>query len=188
MLSSEQLDGVREAVRDRRWHEVRLEDIATAAGVSRMTLHRQGVDKDAVLDGLAALLEAEHQRAALPALTAPGDAETRLRLALEACCDVDERYLWLLDELSDHRRDAIFHEGGEGPVLTRATFTDAVRRLLEDGARDGTLDAGADAERTATLLFNAAGWTYRHMRTGHRWPPDDAREAVVTLLVRGVRA
>jgi AcrR family transcriptional regulator len=187
MLSTEQLDGVRAVVRDRRWHEVRLEDIAAAAGVSRMTLHRQGVGKDAVLDGLAALLEAEHQRAVLPALTAPGDAATRLRLALEACCEVDERYLSLLDELGDRRRDAIFHEPGEGPVLTRATFTGALRRLLEDGARDGTLDPGDDPDQTATLLFNAAGWTYRHMRVGHRWAPDQAREAVVALLVRGVR-
>jgi AcrR family transcriptional regulator len=187
MLNAEQLDEVRGAVRDRRWHEVRLEDIAAAAGVSRMTLHRRGVGKPQVLDGLAALLEAEHQRAVLPALTAPGDAATRLRLALEACCDVDERYLSLLDELGDHRRDAIFHEEGDGPVLTRATFTDALRRLLEDGARDGTLDPGDDPERTATLLFNAAGWTYRHMRVGHRWPPEQARAAVVELLVRGAR-
>jgi AcrR family transcriptional regulator len=187
MLTAEQLDRVRAATRDRRWHEVRLEDIAGAAGVSRMTLHRQGVGKDAVLDGLAALLEDEHQRATLPALTAPGDAAARLRLALEAACDVDERYLSLLDELGDRRRDAIFHEEGEGPVLTRAPFTDALRRILEDGARDGTLDPGPDPEQTATLLFNAAGWTYRHMRVGHRWPPEQARTAVVELLARGVR-
>lgn len=164
-----------------------MEDIAAAAGVSRMTLHRQGLSKDAILDGLAALLEAEHQRAVLPALTAPGDAATRLALALEGCCDVDERYLALLDALDDQRRDAIFHAEGEGPVLTRSTFTDALRRLLEDGVRDGTLDPGPDAERTATLLFNAAGWTYRHLRTGHRWAPEEARTEVVRLLVRGVR-
>jgi AcrR family transcriptional regulator len=187
MLTAEQLDRVREAARGRRWHEVRLEDIAAAAGVSRMTLHRQGVGKDTVLAGLATLLEAEHQRATLPALTAPGDAAGRLRLALEAACDVDERYLSLLDELGDRHRNAIFHEEGEGPVLTRAPFTDALRRILEDGARDGTLDPGPDAERTATLLFNAAGWTYRHMRVGHYWPPEQARTAVVDLLARGVR-
>jgi AcrR family transcriptional regulator len=186
MLTTEQLDAVRGAVGERRWHEVRLDDIAAAAGVSRMTLHRQGVGKDTVLGGLAALLEAEHQQAMLVALTAPGDAATRLRLALEACCDVAERYLALLDELGDRQRDAIFHADGEGPVLTRATFTDALRRLLEDGARDGTLDPGADAEQTATLLFNAAGRTYRHMRVGHRWEPAQARAAVVALLARGV--
>jgi AcrR family transcriptional regulator len=187
MLSTEQLDHIRDAVRTTHWHDVRLEDIAGAAGLSRMTLHRRGVGKDDVLDRLAALLESEHQRAALPALTAPGDAATRLRLALEASCDVDERYLMLLDVLGDRRRNAIFHEEGDGPVLTRATFTDALRRLLEDGARDGTLDPGEDPERTATLLFNAAGWTYRHMRLGHRWPPELARAEVVALLVRGAR-
>src|SRR5829696_3524419 len=111
-----------------------------------MTLHRQGVGKDQVLDGLAALLDGEHRRAALPVLTAPGDAASRLRLALEAVCAVDERYLSLLDELGDGRRDTIFHEDGSGPVLTRAPFTDALRRLLEDGARDGTLEPGDDPD------------------------------------------
>ena len=187
MLTTDQLEGVREAARDRRWHELRLEDIAAAAGVSRMTLHRQGIGKDEVLEGLAALLEEEHQRATLPALTAPGDAAARLRLALEAACAVDERYLALLDELGDHRRNAIFHEEGSGPVLTRAPFTGALRRILEDGAREGTLDPGPDPEQTATLLFNAAGWTYRHMRVGHHWAPEQARDAVVDLLARGVR-
>lgn len=48
------------------------------------------------------------------------------------------------------------------------------------------LDPGPDAEETATLLFNASGWTYRHMRLGHRWPVERARTRLVEILTSGV--
>ena len=141
-----------------------------------------------MLDGLA---DAAGGRA--PARDAPRADRARrrrrerLRLALEAACDVDERYLALLDELGDRRRNAIFHEEGDGPVLTRAPFTDALRRILEDGAREGTLDPGPDPDADRDAAVQRGGCTYRHMRAGHRWPPEQARGAVVDLLVRGVR-
>lgn len=116
--------------------------------------------------------------------TAP--APERLRAALAALCQVNERYLGLLEALG--RASAfVFHEEGEGPVLTKVTFTDALRRILEDGIAAGTLRAENPTEM-ATLLFNATGWTYRHMRTGHRWAPDHVRELLVALLLDGVTA
>jgi hypothetical protein len=81
----------------------------------------------------------------------------------------------------------VFHDEGEGPVMTRVTFTDGLRRILEDGIADGSLRA-EDPLEMATLLFNATGWTYRHMRTGHRWEPEHARERLVALLLGGVAA
>jgi hypothetical protein len=150
-----------------------------------MTLHRRGIGKEEVREALGELLAEEFRAAALPALTAEGPAPARLRLALEGICGVDERYLGLIEGLGDELRP-IFHESGDGEVLTKGTFTDALRRILEDGGREGTLNPGEDAESTATLLFNAAGWTYRHMRVGHRWEPDRARSEVVGLLTAGV--
>jgi hypothetical protein len=64
-------------------------------------------------------------------------------------------------------------------------FAGALRRLLEDGRHDGSI-AVVDPEETATLLFNAVDHTYRHMRTGHRWPAPLARERVVALVLNGV--
>ena len=43
-----------------------------------------------------------------------------------------------------------------------------------------------DPVETATLIFNAVGHTYRHMRTGHRWPAERARERVVGLVLDGL--
>ena len=70
-------------------------------------------------------------------------------------------------------------------MLTRSAFTDALRRILIDGEQDGTLRS-ADPTEDAALLFNAAGWTYRHLRRGHGWTPEHASDRVVELLMRGV--
>lgn len=185
MLEPARLERIRDELGHRPWHELGVEELARAAGVSRMTLHRRGVSKDAIGDGLATLLADEYREAALPALTASGPARERLAVALTALCRVDERYLGLLDALGD-RLGLIFHEEGDGEVLTRTDFTDALRRILQDGVRDGTLRVDHDLQETATLVFNAAGWTYRHMRTGHRWSAEKATDRVVELLVAGV--
>ncbi len=184
VLESDRLERVREWLRDQEWSQVTAEDLARAAGLSRMTLYRRGIDKDAVLSQLRAHLEDEYRAAVLPALVSRAEAAERLRLALRALCAVNERYLHLLDALG-RAGEFVFHEEGEGPVMTRVGFTDGLRRILEDGASDGTLLVG-DSDELATLLFNATAWTYRHMRTGHRWPAQRAREELVALLVRGV--
>jgi AcrR family transcriptional regulator len=185
-LDTAQLDRVRERLRDRDWRDVTVEELADALGMSRMTLHRRGLSKDVLLAQLAGVLEGEYREAILPALVSSAPPRERLREALSALCGVNERYLGLLEALG--RASAfVFHEEGEGPVLTRVTFTDALRRILEDGIADGTLRA-EDPTEMATLLFNATGWTYRHMRTGHRWAPDQVRAQLVSLLLDGVSA
>lgn len=183
-LTADQLEALREAARLRPWHAITTEEMAQAIGVSRMTLHRRGIGKDEALSQLRALLVADHRAGALAALAAPGTGRERLRIALTAACGVDERYLALIDSLADDLAD-VFHEPGDGPVLTRGDFTDALRRILQDGVADGTLRSTDPAE-DATLLFNAAGWTYRHLRRGHHWTPEHATARVVDLLLDGV--
>jgi len=185
-LSPAELERVRDALRLRRWPDVTTDELARAAGVTRMTLHRRGIGRDEVLAGLATVLEDAHRDAVLPALSHAGTGRERLALALRRLCDVNERYLTLLDALAD-ATDRVFHEQGDGPVLTRGAFTDGLQRILADGARDGTLRV-EDVPATATLLFNAVGWTYRHMRVGHGWPPEQAGPAVVALLLDGAAA
>ena len=185
-IERERLEAIRDELGARRWHDLRIEELATAAGLSRMTLHRRGIGKEEIRAALAELLADEFRAAALPALTSSAPADERLRVALEGICRVDERYLGLIEGLGDEL-EPIFHESGDGEVMTKGSFTEAIRRILEDGASEGNLDPGTDAEEKATLIFNAAGWTYRHMRLGHRWDPDRAREQVVDLLVAGVR-
>jgi AcrR family transcriptional regulator len=185
-LAPDRLDRLRDHLRERDWREVTTEELAQAVGLSRMTLHRRGIGKEVVLAQLGRLLEAEYHEALLPALVSTAPGVQRLRLALEALCGVNERYLGVLEALG-RATAVVFHDDGEGPVMTRVTFTDGLRRILEDGIADGSLRA-EDPLEMATLLFNATGWTYRHMRTGHRWEPEHARERLVALLLAGVAA
>ena len=163
-----------------------LERISGAAGVSRMTLHRRGVTKENILRTLAAQLELAYRDALWPALVSKGSGRERLEQALELMCEVTEKNLATLQALSDNARDAIYHEQGPDR-LTRREFVDPIERLLLDGAADGSLRA-IDSEETATVLFNAVGHTYRHLRSGHGWAPERARRGVIELVIGGLRA
>jgi hypothetical protein len=66
-------------------------------------------------------------------------------------------------------------------------FVDPLHRLLLDGAIDGTLQAD-DPREMATVLYNAVGHTYRHLRSGHGWSPTRARAGVLRLVLDGLVA
>jgi AcrR family transcriptional regulator len=180
------LDGARLAAGKYGWEGATLERIAAEAGVSRMTLHRKGATREAILEGLRGQFEAAYRDRLWPFLTASGDGRERLAGALGELCAISEDNLELLDALG-RRAELIFHEPGDGSVDTRPPFTEAVARLLRDGALDSSLRSEAPDD-DATVLVNLVGHTYRHLRLGHRWPAERARESVVRLALDGVSA
>ena len=151
-----------------------------------MTLHRKGATREAILEGLREQFETAYRERLWPFLTAGGSGRTRLEGALGELCSINEDNLDLLDALG-RRAEAIFHEPGDGAVATRPPFTEAVARLLRDGGLDGSLSPG-DPDEDATVLVNLVNHTYRHMRLGHRWPAERARDGVVRLVLDGVTA
>jgi AcrR family transcriptional regulator len=161
-----------------------LERISSAAGVSRMTLHRRGLSKGDILQAIAGRLEQDYREAMWPALVSAGSGAERLRSALEQLCAVTERNRGTLAALSSSAMDEIYHDPGPGR-LTRKVFVEPLERLLLDGAADGSL-ADRDARETATVAFNAVCHTYGHLRTGHGWTPRRAREGVVRLVMDGL--
>jgi AcrR family transcriptional regulator len=180
------LHAARQAIERHGWHDATLERIAGEAGLSRMTLHRRGVTRESVLASLARAFEEDYRSAMWPALTAPGSARERLEMALDALCDICDANLELLSALGEATRARIFHEPGEA-VLTRSVFTEPVERLLRDGIADGSLKPSDPAE-TATVLYNLVNHTYRHLRRSHGWPPQRAREGVLSLALEGIAA
>lgn len=192
IADQEALRRARDAIERDGWEAATMERLAGALGVSRMTLHRRGVRREHVLAALGTLLEDDYRRALAPALTAPGDGRARLGRALAALCDVTEQNLALLAALDSAERDEIFHAapGAEAGVLTQPSFTAPLQTLLRDGIADGSLalDPGESPAETATVLFNLLSWTYRHLRLGHRWPPERAATAVTRRALRSVSA
>jgi AcrR family transcriptional regulator len=177
------VNGARRAIEEHGASGATLERIAAAAGLSRMTLHRRGVSRAAILAALAERLEADYRTAMWPALVA--DVETtrdRLELALTAQCDVADANLGVLDALDDATRDAVFHQGS----LTREVFVEPLIRLFRDGGADGSLRVVEDPVEAATVVFNVVGHGYRHLRSGHGWTHERARDAVVRLALDGV--
>jgi AcrR family transcriptional regulator len=160
-----------------------IERIAREAGLSRVTLHRRGIDRDVVLAALAVEADDAYRRALWPALTGSGSARERLELALAALCDTAEAELDVLLALRA-RSDAIFHD--DTPQGTRAVFVEPLARLLRDGAADGSLRAVGDPDTAATVLFNQVGGTYMHLRGDHGWEAARCREALLELTMQGV--
>ena len=180
------LSGAHRAIERWGFREATLERIAAEAGVSRMTLHRRGVTREGLLGALAERLQTAYREAMWPALTARGSGRERLEAALAGYCEAVEANLEVLAALAEADHNAIFHEGGPRG-LSRPGFTEPIRRLLEDGVADGSLVAD-DPEESATLLLNLVGWTYRHLRRGHGWSAERAREGVLRIALDGVGA
>jgi len=178
------LTGAHRAIERWGYGQATMERIAAEVGVSRMTLHRRGVTRDGLLGALAERLEDEYRARMWPALTARGTGRERLEQALAGYCDAVEANLEVLAALAEADHDAIFHEGGPRG-LSKPSFTEPIRRLLQDGAADGSLVA-EDPDETATLVLNLVSWTYRHLRRGHGWSAQRARDGVLRIALDGV--
>ena len=109
-----------------------------------------------------------------------------MQRALVTLCELAEENLSLLLALDAAANAAVFHEDAGGEAMTRDVFTEPLERLLRDGAAEGTLAPIEDPAETATVLFNLVGWTYIHLRSGHRWSPARARRATMDVALRGV--
>ncbi len=163
--------------------EATADRIADEAGVSRVTLHRRGLSKDALLGRLVEQATADYREALAPAVASADTAAVRLTVALNVLCTEAERNLTLLLALRA-QADSVFHEPkGE---LTRSVFTEPLEEILRAG--DGTLQDVADPSETATVLFNLVGQTYLHLRTGHGFSAERARRSVTDIALFGVLA
>lgn len=184
--SDDLLDAARRAFATHGYAGATLERIASEAGVSRVTLHRNGVTKDGLLAELVTRATDDYRRAMWPALTGQGRGAERLAQALGALCESAERHMALLVALRA-QSDRIFHRPGEEEVLTRSVFTEPLEKLLRDGIADGSLRA-VDPLECATVLFNIVGWTYIHLRANHGWPVERAQTATLEVALGGVAA
>jgi len=115
--------------------QVTVERIAAEAGLSRTTLHRRRVTREALIAALAQRAAEQFRAALWPALTGPGSAADRLQAALEAMFAVADEHLQLLAGMFLAHGE-MFHKPGP-EALTVDAVADPLERLLRDGAVDG---------------------------------------------------
>lgn len=169
-----------------RWglNEVTLDRVAAEAGMSRATIYRRGVTRDALVAALTLEAADTYRRAILPALARPGTARERLRDALEALCDTADDHLHLLAGMFLAHGE-VFHQPGPDALVVDV-FAEPFERLLRDGATDGSLRE-LPPEITATALFNLVGWGYIHLRASHDWKPGPTRDVIIDLVLSGLQ-
>jgi AcrR family transcriptional regulator len=162
------------------WDGLTLERVAEASGRARSTLWRQGLGREALVEALTGALADDFRSTMYPVLTVPGTGRERLQRGLEALCEVVERHLPLL-----LATDEAFHQAAPGGPVS---YLDPFVHFLREGRQDGTLPSPpeSDLAEAADLAFNAAAWTYAHLRGRHGWPADQARSRVVGLVLDGI--
>jgi AcrR family transcriptional regulator len=181
MPAEQVLNAATDVLAESGWGGLSLERVADRARVSRVTLWRQGVTKESLVDGLLLRLTADYRDAMFEVLTSPGSGVERLLRALEALCGVADRHLDLL-----LASDVAFHEAQER-AEPRPSFIEPLVRLLRDGVADGTLrQPPTSFEDFANTIFNVVCWSYVHLRGRHDWPQDQARSLVLDLVVNGL--
>ena len=164
-----------------------LERVAERVGRSRVTLWRQHVNQESLVDGLLARLTRDYRDAMWPALADAGTGASRLRTALTALCDVADRHLHLLAVSDD-----VFHRAADRMLdVTGQTFSflDPFVAALNTGLADGSLTThDSDPAEMADVVFNSVCWGYVHLRHRHGWSPDRVREPLLATALVGLSA
>jgi AcrR family transcriptional regulator len=174
------LDATVAVLADGGWDRLSLERVAGRAGVSRVTLWRQGVSRDGLVRALLVRLSDDYRDAMWPVLTASGSGRAQLERALGALCDVADRHLDLLSAADD-----AFHRAWkEAPPA--GSFLQPFVRAVDDGVADGTLRELGTSVDVADTIFNTVCWSYVHLRGRHGWTPEKARALVLPLVLDGV--
>jgi AcrR family transcriptional regulator len=177
------LEAATRVLSEQGWEGLNLDKVAEAAGMSRVTVWRQGVTKEALVSALLAELALDFQATMWPVVMTPGSGRERLEAGLNALCDVADRHLSLL-LASDHVFHRGFRQAHSGP---KVDFVAPFRVFVSEGRADGSLPQHSDDPLdTAELLFNTACWGYVHLRGRHGWSTERARGQMVPLVVRGM--
>jgi len=166
-------------LREQGWDGLTLERVAEAAGRARSTLWRQGMSREVLVSALVGELADDFRASMYPILTGGGTGRERLVLALEALCDLLDRHLPLM-----LATDEAFHQEtapGQPPDYLHPFIV-----FLRDGLADGSLTLARNEITTADIAFNAVAWPYVHLRGRHDWPAEQARDAVVGVVLNGI--
>jgi TetR/AcrR family transcriptional regulator len=135
------------------FEEVRMEDIAAAAGVSRTSLYYYFAGKDDILAFLLRAMLDDLTRVAVGAADGPGDASLRLGAVIRAQLE----HLNAHPTLSQLLIANLGRAGKLPDIAARVNdgFVEPVKRLLAEGAAEGSFRTLPDDDLGAGALFGA---------------------------------
>ena len=162
------------------WDGLTLEKVAERAGRSRVTLWRNGVTRETLLETLLQRLASDYRDAMLPVLVAPGTPRERLERTMNALCDVVDAHCDVLAV-----SDEMFHRAAH-IANSSLTFLDPFLRAIADARAAGAIRTRTKDIDLADVLFNGVAWPYLHFRVRHQWPAARARRLLITTLLDGV--
>lgn len=168
---------------DRGFHATALDDVARALNVTKPTIYYYFRNKDEILfEGLRRGID-EIRAGGLAAEQRGGDAMERLCAYLRAYAIVVTTDFGIcVTRTADHELStaarARFRAG-------KREIDAALRRIVEDGMREGTIAAGDPRLVTFTLL-GALNWIARWYDPRGGLSPEDVADQCVATLVRGL--
>jgi TetR/AcrR family fatty acid metabolism transcriptional regulator len=179
-LAEKMLDAAGRLFGGRRFHEVRMEDIATEAEVSKGTLYRYFQDKEEMF--LALLERASHQLVK-ELHTRVGEAEggrARLVAVVDAVITFFDRQMHLFDLI---QRAEIGHE--QGRRFPWQEVRDKGMRIVLDIFDDARKAGEFTIRDPQTAMLMLLGGMRAVIRTGPRPRPRDLAERIVADYLNG---
>jgi AcrR family transcriptional regulator len=182
---AERLEAAAAVFADRGFEATRVEDLAEATGVPRATLYYYFAGKEDLLAWLlrrALTVEAE---AVTEAASGPGDARSRLERVVRA-------RLGIMAANPSTCRALMTESGRVGriPEISAAIergFYAPLRRLLAEGAGDGSLRPVEDAETVVAALYGAVTFAGLHyLLADNRLDAERVAAEVCTLVLCGL--
>lgn len=162
-----------------------MRDIAAAMGMKAGSLYTHISGKEEVLWEIILRVADEFDAAVQPALSTPGTAAGRLRLALEAYVEVISRNLEMATVLFTEWRQ--LPPDRQASVAARRDRVEGVfRTLLQQGVDSGEFAADTPVKLTAILALSGANWLPNWYRVGGHLSPQDVADAFMALLLRGI--
>jgi AcrR family transcriptional regulator len=162
------------------WDGLTLERVAERAKRSRVTLWRNGITRESLLEALLMRLAEGYRDAMVPVLASRGSVRERLERTMYALCDVVDAHAQVLAV-----SDEMFHRAAEISDIPMG-FLDPFLRVIADARAAGELRGGIKDVDLADVLFNGTAWPYLHFRVRHHWPAARAKRLLVTALLNGV--
>ncbi|MGG5753616.1 TetR/AcrR family transcriptional regulator [Zafaria sp. Z1313] len=157
--------------------------IADAAGVARSTLHRYYPDRASLREGLGGFVEAESARAAERARPGEGTGLEAIVRLLHEYLDLSELFIWWWSGVESRAAEDCAPDGagkdagndagaggegaGGGPGGGTEDYDDAaLRRLVERGHADGSIDSSLPSAWITSVVWSMLYGAWEFERSG----------------------